>query len=347
MAMRAVAETKPYRSRAKGVKPAATALREQADQRRINLLNIGLMLLACALAYVLPFELFLFSYAVLGPLHYLTEISWLHKRNYFLQGKRDYWLLAGLCVLVFIFAGVYPHLGMWNPTLICIAFGSALAMVACRKPAHKIALIAAVSLAALLLRHQPGYRILFYFFLPTIIHVYVFTGLFILYGALKSRSRSGSASFLVLLACGGLIFLYTPELTSFGQSDYVRNSYRSFELVNFYLAKLFGFADVQQVADIYTAPSGIVLMRLLAFAYTYHYLNWFSKTSVIKWHESAKPRLALILGLWLLSVGLYAVDYNLGLLALLFLSMLHVLLEFPLNHHTILGIPKELRAMAR
>jgi len=52
---------------------------------RINYLNIGLMLASCVLAFALPFELFLLAYAVLGPLHYLTEISWIHDRKYFLH----------------------------------------------------------------------------------------------------------------------------------------------------------------------------------------------------------------------------------------------------------------------
>ena len=55
---------------------------------RINYLNIGLMIGACLAAYVFPFELFLFSYAVLGPLHYLTEISWLHERSYFTESQK-------------------------------------------------------------------------------------------------------------------------------------------------------------------------------------------------------------------------------------------------------------------
>ena len=44
-------------------------------QDRLNYLNIGLMAASCAVAWFLPFELFLLAYAVLGPLHYLTEIS--------------------------------------------------------------------------------------------------------------------------------------------------------------------------------------------------------------------------------------------------------------------------------
>ena len=56
--------------------------------KTIDWINIGLMFLSLGLAYVLPFELFLFSYAVLGPLHYLTEIGWLHQRNYFISEQQ-------------------------------------------------------------------------------------------------------------------------------------------------------------------------------------------------------------------------------------------------------------------
>ena len=42
---------------------------------QVNYLNIALMVLSAGLAFRFPFELFLFSYTVLGPLHYLSEIS--------------------------------------------------------------------------------------------------------------------------------------------------------------------------------------------------------------------------------------------------------------------------------
>ena len=54
---------------------------------RADAVHLGLMLLALAIAYALPFELLLLSYAILGPVHYLTEISWLHDRRYFLPVK--------------------------------------------------------------------------------------------------------------------------------------------------------------------------------------------------------------------------------------------------------------------
>ncbi|MEZ4686061.1 MAG: hypothetical protein R3B47_08345 [Bacteroidia bacterium] len=54
----------------------------------VDKLNIGLVIAAFG-GDVPAFELFLFSYAFLGPLHYLTEINWLQKRSYFVSDKRS------------------------------------------------------------------------------------------------------------------------------------------------------------------------------------------------------------------------------------------------------------------
>jgi hypothetical protein len=62
---------------------------------QLNYLNMGLMLATASVAFVKPFELFLLGYAFLGPLHYLTEISWLHDRRYFTRGRNDYFVLIG------------------------------------------------------------------------------------------------------------------------------------------------------------------------------------------------------------------------------------------------------------
>ena len=39
---------------------------------------------------IFPFKLFLFSYAFLGPLHYLTEINWLSENNYFVKSSKNW-----------------------------------------------------------------------------------------------------------------------------------------------------------------------------------------------------------------------------------------------------------------
>jgi hypothetical protein len=82
-------------------------------------------------------------------------------------------------------------------------------------------------------------------------------------------------------------------------------------------------------------------MRFIAFAYLYHYLNWFSKTEVIRWHKVPKIRFAAVVILWIAASVFYTMDYSLGLSVLFFLSFTHVLLEFPLNIMSIVGIGKE------
>ena len=67
---------------------------------KINYLNIVLMIITAILAYFFPFETFLLAYAYLGPLHYLTEISWLHDRNYFSKGKYDFLILLIVGILL-------------------------------------------------------------------------------------------------------------------------------------------------------------------------------------------------------------------------------------------------------
>jgi hypothetical protein len=68
----------------------------------LNTINIGLMIISLGLAYVLPFEIFLLSYAVLGPLHYLTELSWLKDKNFFLPYKSDKYYLLVVFILIMI-----------------------------------------------------------------------------------------------------------------------------------------------------------------------------------------------------------------------------------------------------
>jgi hypothetical protein len=88
-------------------------------------------------------------------------------------------------------------------------------------------------------------------------------------------------------------------------------------------------------------------MRFIAFAYTYHYLNWFSKTSIIQWHKIPALWSAVNVALWLAALGLYAWNYRIGMLVLFALSWLHVLLEFPLDQRTFVGIGHELATLLR
>jgi hypothetical protein len=73
------------------------------------------------------------------------------------------------------------------------------------------------------------------------------------------------------------------------------------------------------------------LTSLLAFVYTYHYLNWFIKAEIIHWNKMTRGRLALVMSASGLSTALYFYDYALGFTILLAFSLAHVILEFPLN----------------
>jgi hypothetical protein len=323
---------------------------------RINYLNIGLMLASCVVALFVPFELFLFAYAVLGPAHYLTEISWLHKRNFFTKGTHDYWLLGGLAVALFFASPVFSssfnqadHFYTMAEFTI-LALGAALVLMLTGKLSHRIiGLAAVVALSLASLNVSLFLTMLVAVFVPTLVHVYVFTGFFTIYGALRERSRTGYLAFLIFLLCPVLFLLISPA--PFMSSKYVMESYfRHFAVVNQAMLGLDPPRTVSEltttVEQVFSSHAGIVAMRFLAFAYTYHYLNWFSKTSIIGWHQVSKRRLGLIGALWIAAVALYAYDYSLGFKVLFCLSFVHLYLEFPLNHMSIIGTFRELRSRA-
>lgn len=328
---------------------------------RVNYLNTGLMAASCAIAYAVPFELFLFSYAVLGPLHYLTEISWLHDRGYFVKPRtggsaaRAAWVWLGL-VTVTIAVMMYGLLAeklfaakvspVWEIGLVYLVFVTAALFVAGKNRVAAAAVVVLAVLSLLLFNGTRAYGLIALLLL-TIVHVFVFTAAFILFGALKGRCRSGVLSLAVFALCSVSFFVFVPGTFAGTAGDFVHGNYGSFQQLNAELIKIFNLGPGTSLYEIYDSPAGLTVMRLIAFAYTYHYLNWFSKTSVIKWHEIPRARSIAILGLWIVSLAIYAWNYQLGFVVLYFLSVLHVMLEFPLNHQSFVGIGKELRALVR
>jgi len=336
------------------------------NTNQINYLNIGLMFLSGVLGFAYPFETFLFVYTVLGPLHYLTEISWLHERNYYTKGRYDYLFLIGAAVLLTIanlkiIPGLSSHVPEWA---VFAALGAALAFVIFKTTLARWMMVAVLALAGVFIATAPWFGLAFGIFLPTLVHVFVFTACFVLAGALKSRSLSGYLSLGVFFLISLSFLFFHPAHTGYEVGQYVSNNYgmvqdnglltSPFLAVNYYFAKIFNFtgfslpaASVAGDASIintylYHNPIALALMSFIAFAYSYHYFNWFSKTSIIRWHEVPKRRLAAVAGLWLASLALYAYNYAVGLRWLFFLSLAHVLLEFPLNQITFYQIGREL-----
>jgi len=321
---------------------------------RVNVLNIGLMLASAGLAFALPFELFLFSYAVLGPLHYLTQISWLHDRKYFVAVKRDALPLFLLCVLVLLAAGVFksfqvPGLRAIAPELSFLAFAGALLLVLTTGTVQRLGgAVLLVMIAALLHNLFPsassGYATFFLVYLTTIVHVFLFTGAFILLGSLRHRGASGYASFGVFLACAAACFLL-PAKAGYVVGPAATEAYRA-SILQLHL-ELLRDLGLGPVSEVYSDRTSIAVGRFIAYAYTYHYLNWFSKTSIIRWHEVPRIRFVFVGIVWAISLALYASSYVRGLQWLFFLSLLHVFLEFPLNHRSFMDIGREVRKRVR
>jgi hypothetical protein len=404
-----------------------------AKDAQINYLNIGLMALSALLAYFLPFETFLMAYAFLGPLHYLTEISWLHDRNYFSKGKYDFIVLLIIGVLL-SYAAFAKDFGInvdfyesfveanLFDKLIVFALFSAVLFALVENIFVKIVsiLLLFVFVSGWLSPERADANrasttvFALTSLVPTLIHVYVFTGLFMLYGALKSRSKTGLLSFVSFILFPIILVFYAPvDTKSNFLSDYGKKAYyadgEGFFYTNVSILDHFKLTDEplltnkqyldsvvnkkgadnqipvaeraritdslkNKLSENFIVPNpdseyymkpipvkyaipingkdyywntvffstiGIMLMRFIAFAYLYHYLNWFSKTEVIRWHKVPKIRFAAVIILWLLACGAYAYDYSIGLNFLFFLSFTHVLLEFPLNIVSIVGIGSE------
>jgi hypothetical protein len=323
----------------------------ELNNDQVNYMNIGLMLVSAVLAFILPFELFLFSYAVLGPLHYLTEIGWLHKKSYFTKGKYDFLFLSLLCVLVFYYSFInVKHSDAVVPNIILFGLLISLIFVFIKDNLYRLALglLILIGMATSMSKMGENYFMWVGIFLPTIIHVFIFTWAFMLFGVLKNKSLSGYLSIVALVLIGFSFFIIKAPALQYQVSEYVGKSYDLFSLLNVYLVDFFGLTKgSSNMQTVFETNAGFIVMRFIAFAYTYHYLNWFSKTSVIQWHKVPKKVLSVTIGLWLLSVALYLYDYNFGLKALYFLSFLHVFLEFPLNVTSFRGILQSLNPVKK
>ena len=328
---------------------------EKLNSKQVDLLNIGLILISLLIAIELPFKLFLFSYAVLGPLHYLTEINWLQQKNFFIPNPKKWILpLVVLTILLSIYPIVllsqieYPNsyesglnfLAQNSSTFILAGFLFAVFLIFVKGLKKMLIGLCLSILFSFILNHLiPKYFIFVGIFIPTIIHVYLFTGLFMLYGARKGKSKPGIIGVLVLACIPFIIAFLNLDITDYRISEETLSTFMSSNMisVNASLFKMFKLNPSENFQLL--SLIGFKIQIFISFAYTYHYLNWFSKTSIIGWKQSLnKKKTISIVMLWLVSIALYYYDYKTGFIALFFLSFLHVFLEFPLNVVSIKGI---------
>lgn len=330
------------------------------SSNRIDLLNLFLLVLSLAIAIVLPFETFFFAYAVFGPLHYLTEINWLNNRSFFTKNKSHIWILVLLAILISIPTLTYGLFVLSEKNLvhqlisplrfvlsdiIFISFITSIGLVYIKNRKQLIPLLLFAIGVAYFTRTIPFYAVFIGVFLPTLVHVYIFTLAFMLQGIIRNKNIAGILTFSLAVFCPFIIFFLPWEL-SLGITDKsVISKYFGNDLkqINVTLAQFFTNEGTSP-EKLLVSKTGIKIQTFIAFAYLYHYLNWFSKVSVIGWLKNTPPRKFILIGMaWIFSVILYYYDYQLGLTVLFFMSLLHVILEFPLNVICIRGILHQLK----
>ena len=329
----------------------------------IDKLNLALLGMSLLLAYMVPFQLFLFSYAVLGPLHYFTEINWLHARSFFVNKRRSVWVIPALGLLFalfMIFEGFYEpgsharpvldylftirkemfFVGLVATILLSTIYTSAMS-------SSRMAILVLLGTAAVfaVLKLHIGSLFLLVLFLPNVLHVYLFTGLFMWYGTLRSGSLTGRVGAIMLFASPLLIWLIPVDVQHYRPGGPVLSVfYKSdFQYLASSIATFLHLHIPSNRFRIISVP-GIKIQIFIAFCYTYHYLNWFSKTTVIGWGITLSlPKMAITGVLWLAAIGLYWYDYKIGFMTLFIISLIHVFLEFPLNVISVKGIVGKLR----
>lgn len=319
----------------------------------IDKINLGLILISFVLACVLPFELFLFGYAVLGPLHYLTETNWIVDKNYFVSNS--FWkyivIVAALLFSIPYFfrleviqksteGGLLYELTqqLSEYTNIVVFFTLVLSIVFLFNKSYKglfVGLLLTIVLSLFGYKNNT-FNLINGLFLPTIIHVYLFTILFMLYGAKKGGGRISKLNIVLMVVLPLLLFVVDLDFIKYQFSDGVKNAYMEskFHYLNAYLAKLFG--AYEDLKFFFYEKVDLKIQIFIAFAYIYHYLNWFSKTTVIGWHRKLTTKKSIgILILWIVFLLIYSYDYRLGVVVTIFFSIIHVMFELPLNMITI------------
>jgi hypothetical protein len=323
----------------------------------IEILNTVLILVSLLLAYCIPFELFVFAYAILGPLHYLTELNWIRDRQYFLDTKHRWWvwvvfgaaLLVSLPIVLHleVFSGfntsmlsfMKDELPKYTNVFIFLALVLSFVLLFVKNKSYQYLIIIGAVVIGILLNDLSAYNLWIGIFLPTLLHVYLFTLLFMWYGSLKANAKLGKLNVVLLAVVPFLIAFLNVDFITYNFPDAIKTIIleNRFFMLNVRVAEFLGLSD--GTSFFFYEKIELKIQIFIAFAYMYHYLNWFSKTTVIGWHKQlTKRKSLLILVLWMASISIYFYDYKVGLALLLMLSFAHVFAEFPLNWMSVKGI---------
>jgi len=336
--------------------------------QRVGSINILLIALSFLAAFFFPVQTFILSVLVLGPLHYITELVWLKEKKFYLPQKSDVqllfiigsvsflgYLLSYLLDIspindwlkLFLSSSVIQTLQAYRELCKVIAFPLAFLMIFSVKESYKYLLILFLLLVFSLISPKWNYYfIVIGILIGVFLHTYIFMIFFMIFGALKSRSVLGLVAVLFFMGLTFLVFYIEPNPSYYERTPYFDKLYSQTlnpDTIRLFLSWLFRGSQLPSYAELNFATQTLLLIRFLGFMYLYHYLNWFSKTEIIRWHLTPKNWLVGGTTLWIMCVVLYFVDFKLGLVLTSLLGSWHVLLEFPLNHRTMVGIVQEVR----
>lgn len=322
------------------------------DTKKIELVNIALIPICLVLSYYLPFRVLIYSYAILGPVHYLTEINWLNENKYFTKSKKSsLWILGIITLFIsiphfFFIPGIAEWTrsnlavkdfviswSTWGDPLIFSCLFTAFALVFSNKKYMYYLMAVAGLLIGLALKRFNGFHLLIGSVLPTVIHVYIFTGAFMLYGLIKSKGKLGILTVMLHFLVPVFVIFYAIDPTTYNIPLETKNIFAGvFQTTNLDFEEIIGIDPV-------TKTTAFKTQIFISYAYLYHYLNWFSKTSIIGWGKVISKKQLIGIGSFsAIAIGAYFYNYTFGLKLLFFLSMLHVMLEFPLNIVSFKGI---------
>jgi hypothetical protein len=305
---------------------------------RLDWVNIGLIVACAALARAWPYHVLMAAFCLLGPAHYLTQMSWMADKGHFLStdGNRRKWFV-GSSWAIGIAVGLLAALGadaIEEVAAVGMASAWGCALWACmpataRAPARLAALAGLPLLVGAAVAVGPAWAGaaavgFFAVAMPTVVHVFLFTAMFMLGGALRSGSKVGLAALVALGIAAASFFAFPLDPRPMVHIEGIG----LFSGVAAMLSPLAG----GRAGGLDSA------VAFLAFAYAYHYLNWFSKTEVIAWHKMPKGRVGLLVAAYAAMIGSYAVSFQVGLALSVLAASLHIFLELPLDARAIMGL---------
>jgi hypothetical protein len=296
------------------------------NSRRSDFTALLISGVAAALA---PVQVFLLAYIVLGPFHYLTEVEWLRKREFYFQrgviSPRLYgFLAAALALLAAADFFLKRGFGYWIIGLLLLLSLSVWI-------SNKYVLMAIAVAGVVTKVFSPGLVFVIAVGVPTLVHVFFFTWIFMVNGAIRTQG-AGMRRWVnpVLMLAVTTILLVLPMHYGAPGRVWLRMEADSFGPTLQVMARSLHHTMTLD-GGIASDPLVAGMLRIFAFAYMFHYLNWFGKKDLLGWHRISGRTWAVIGILYVISVGLYGWNFRVGFMVANFLSLLHVLMEFPLD----------------